>query len=120
MTPKEYNLTVQAFIEEIQHARKKRDFELLDALSGDLKNYLWNHAAEFKGFSEYCERIPKGFLSQNRTLAKERAKGKCELCGKRGTQTHHLCGRSPLKVYHLSELLIYLCCECHRKFHGGG
>lgn len=120
MTPQEFNLTVKAFIEEIQNARGKRDFELLDSLSYDLKTYLWKHSAEMKGYSEYSERVSRGYLSENRKTVKERSKGKCEVCGGRGTQVHHLIGRGSLKVYHVPELLIYVCCWCHRKFHGGG
>lgn len=120
MNVKEFDLTIKAFIDEIVYAREKRDFELLDSLSSDLRDYLGVNAYLYKGLSKYCNRVPKGFLSRNRDLVRDRAQGRCEIRGEKGTQTHHLCGRGSLMVYHLPELLIHLCCKCHRRFHEGG
>ena len=117
MNIEQFEKEIQAFIEEIKDAREKRDFELLKAISGDLKDFLHFNAHKFKWSSELCEE--KNIMNESYKAVKERAGGRCELCGKRGTDIHHLAGRSPLKVYHLSEFLIYLCRDCHRRFHGG-
>ena len=117
MNIEQFEKEIQAFIEEIKDAREKRDIELLEAVSGDLKDFLHFNAHKFKWESELCEK--KNIMNESYKAVKERAGGRCELCGKRGTDIHHLAGRSPLKVYHLSEFLIYLCRDCHRRFHGG-
>ncbi len=118
MNVEQFEEEIQAFIEEIKDAREKRDIELLEAVSGDLKDFLRFNAHKFKWASELCEE-KKGFMEESYKVVKERANGKCELCGKAGTDIHHLAGRSPLKIYHLPEFLVYLCRNCHRRFHGG-
>ncbi len=40
-----------------------------------------------------------------------RAKGKCEVCNKNGSEIHHVLGR---KVPATVENLLYTCSECHR------
>ena len=116
---KVFDYNIRAFREEISQSRKKGDFELLKTISDDLKDYLHFNTYKFKGESDFCEKLPKGYLKASREAVKERAGGKCELCGKKGTQTHHLAGRGSLIVYHMPFFLIYLCNECHWKFHGG-
>ncbi len=116
MDAKQFEEEIRVFIEEIEDARKKRDFELLKAVSGDLRDFLHFNAHKFKWTSELCEE--KNVMNESYKAVKERAGGKCELCGKTGTDIHHLARRSPLKVYHLPEFLICLCRDCHGKFHG--
>ncbi len=118
MELEEFEEEIQFFKEEIEEARKKRDFELLKSLAGDLRDFLHSNARKFKWVSELCEK-KKGFMEESYKVVKKRANGKCELCGKAGTDIHHLAGRSPLKIYHLPEFLVYLCRNCHRRFHGG-
>ena len=118
MQREEFEEEIKAYAEEIEGIRERKDFELLKAVGGDLKDFLHFNAHKFKWESELCEK-KKGFMEESYKVVKERAKGKCELCWRPGTETHHLAGRSPLKVYHLPEFLIYLCRNCHRKFHGG-
>ncbi len=118
MDLEEFVEEIQFFKEEIEEARKKRDFELLRSLSGDLKDFLRINARKFKWASELCDE-KKSFMSESYKAVRDRAGGRCELCGKAGFDTHHLAGRSPLKVYHIPEFLIYLCRGCHRRFHGG-
>ena len=118
MDREEFEEEIQAFREEIEGLRGKKDFELLKAVAGDLKDFLHFNAHKFKWESELCEK-KKGFMEESYKVVKKRANGKCELCGGQGVDIHHLAGRSPLKVYHLPEFLIYLCRNCHRKFHGG-
>ena len=118
MDVEEFEEEIRAFREEIEGVRGKKDFELLKAIAGDLKDFLHFNAHKFKWESELCEK-KKGFMEESYKVVKERANGKCELCGKAGTDIHHLAGRSPLKIYHLPEFLVYLCRNCHRRFHGG-
>lgn len=117
---REFDSTVKAFIDEIEWVRERKDLELLESLGDDLENYLHFNAYLYKGTSEYCEYLPAGSLSKNGGQVRGRSEGRCELCGKEGTQIHHLAKRGSLVVYHLPELLINLCCRCHRKFHGEG
>ena len=91
---------------------------MLKALAGDLRDFLRMNANKFKWESELCEK-EEGFMSESYKIVKGRAGGRCELCGRPGTDIHHLAGRSPLKVYHLPEFLIFLCRNCHGRFHGG-
>ena len=118
MNIEQFEKEIQAFIEEIKDAREKRDIELLEAVSGDLKDFLHFNAHKFKWESELCEK-KKGFMEESYIVVKKRANGKCELCGGQGVDIHHLAGRSPLKVYHLPKFLVFLCRNCHRRFHGG-
>ena len=118
MDVEEFEEEIQAFMEEMEGVRGKKDFELLKAIAGDLKDFLHFNAHKFKWESELCKN-KNGFMDKSYIIVKERAQYRCELCGKRGNEVHHLVGRSPLKVYHLPEFLIYLCRDCHRKFHGG-
>ena len=118
MSREEFEKEMRAFGEGIQGIREIKDFEMLKAVSGDLKDFLRLNANKFKWSSELCEE-KKGFMNKSYIAVKERAQYKCELCGKTGTDIHHLAGRSPLKIYHIPEFLIYLCRDCHRKFHGG-
>ncbi len=78
----EFDETIEYYKQEITNLRKKRDFEMLKAVAGDLRDYL-------------------------------------RVCGKIGVEVHHLAGRSKMNVYHLPEFLIYVCRDCHKKFHGG-
>lgn len=118
MQKEEFEEEVKVYAEEIEGIRKRKDFEMLKALAGDLKDFLRLNANKFKWSSELCEK-KKGFMSESYKIVKGRANGRCELCGKEGTEVHHLAGRSPLKVYHLPEFLIFLCRNCHKRFHGG-
>ncbi len=117
MQREEFEEEIKAYAEEIEGVREKKDFELLKAIGGDLKDFLHFNAHKFKWESELCEK--KNIMNESYKAVKERAGGRCELCGKRGTDIHHLAGRSPLKVYHLPEFLIFLCRNCHGRFHGG-
>jgi len=45
-----------------------------------------------------------------------RAKGKCEMCGERGSSVHHIRYSQP-GTEHPSHLL-YVCNDCHRQIHG--
>ncbi len=117
MDAKQFGEEIRACMEEIEDVREKRDFELLKAISGDLRDFLHFNAHKFKWSSELCEE--KNIMNESYKVVKERAGGRCELCGKQGIDTHHLAGRSPLKVYHLPEFLVFLCRGCHRRFHGG-
>ena len=118
MDTEQFEEEIQAFMEEIEDARKKKDFELLKAVSGDLRDFLHFNAHKFKWGSELCEK-EKGFMGKSYKVVRERAQYKCELCGMAGIDVHHLAGRSPLKIYHLPEFLIFLCRNCHKRFHGG-
>jgi len=118
MNKEEFEEEIQVFREEIEEIREKKDFKMLKAVAGDLKDFLRVNAHKFKWESELCEK-KKGFMEESYKVVKKRANGKCELCGKAGTDIHHLAGRSPLKVYHLPEFLIFLCRNCHKRFHGG-
>jgi 5-methylcytosine-specific restriction endonuclease McrA len=53
-----------------------------------------------------------------REQAKEQYKGKCALCGKPGTQQHHIEYRSEdkTKIDDVDNLVL-LCVECHQKVH---
>lgn len=118
MQREEFEEEIKAYAEEIEGIRKRKDFEMLKALAGDLRDFLRMNANKFKWGSELCEK-EKGFMGKSYKVVRERAQYKCELCGGQGVDIHHLAGRSPLKVYHLPEFLIYLCRNCHRRFHGG-
>ena len=118
MQREEFEEEVKVYAEEIEGVRKRKDFKMLKAVSGDLKDFLRLNANKFKWESELCEK-EKGFMGKSYKMVKKRANGKCELCGKEGAEVHHLAGRSPLKIYHLLEFLIFLCRDCHRRFHGG-
>jgi len=118
MDVEEFEEEVKGYAEEIEGVREKKDFELLKAVGGDLKDFLHFNAHKFKWESNLCSK-KKGFMSESYKMVKKRANGKCELCGKEGVEVHHLAGRSPLKIYHLPEFLIFLCRNCHRRFHGG-
>jgi len=114
----EFDEVIEYYKEEITNLRGKKDFEMLKAVAGDLKDYLRVNANKFKWNNELCEKS-NGFMKESYKIVKKRAKGNCEVCGKIGIEVHHLVGRSKMKVYHLPEFLIYVCRDCHRKFHGG-
>ena len=118
MNKEEFEEEIQVFREEIEEIREKKDFKMLKAVAGDLKDFLRLNANKFKWESELCEK-EKGFMGKSHKVVRERAQYRCELCGGQGVDIHHLAGRSPLKVYHLPEFLVYLCRNCHRRFHGG-
>lgn len=118
MDLEEFEEEIQCFIEEIEEVRKKKDIELLKSITGDLKDFLHFNAHKFKWLSKLCD-DKKSFMEESYKMVKDRAGGRCEFCGNKGTDVHHLAGRSPLKVYHLPEFLIYLCRDCHGRFHGG-
>ena len=118
MDVEEFEEEVKGYAEEIEGIRKRKDFEMLKALAGDLRDFLRMNANKFKWGSELCEK-EKGFMGKSYKVVRERAQYKCELCGRQGVDIHHLAGRSPLKIYHLPEFLIFLCRNCHRRFHGG-
>ena len=53
-----------------------------------------------------------------REQVKEQYKGKCALCGKPGTQQHHIEYRSENKEkIDDADNLVLLCVECHQKVH---
>jgi len=114
----EFDETIEYYKQEITNLRKKRDFEMLKAVAGDLKDYLRVNANKYKWSSELCEK-KNGFMEESYKIVKERSGNKCEICGKIGMEVHHLAGRSKMKVYHLPEFLVYVCRSCHKKFHEG-
>lgn len=59
MDIEQFEEEIRAFMEEIENARKKRDFELLKAISGDLRDFLHFNAHKFKWSSELCQ-LPNG------------------------------------------------------------
>ena len=119
MQKEEFEEEIKAYAEEIEGIRERKDFEMLKAIAGDLKDYLRVNANKFKWSSELCEK-KNGFMEKSYKIVKERSRNKCEICGKIGVEVHHLAGRSKMNVYHLPEFLIFLCRNCHRRFHGGG
>lgn len=118
MNKEEFEEEIQVFREEIEEIREKKDFEMLKAVAGDLKDFLRVNAHKFKWESELCKK-KNGFMDKSYKIVKERSRNKCEICGKIGVEVHHLAGRSKMNVYHLPEFLIYVCRDCHKKFHGG-
>lgn len=58
----------------------------------------------------------KDVTSTNRNKIKELGHYQCVLCGKKGTQIHHIIYRSEdrSKIDDLDNLIL-LCVECHRK-----
>jgi hypothetical protein len=114
----EFDETIEYYKQEITNLRKKKDFGMLKAVAGDLKDYLRVNANKYKWSSELCEK-KNGFMEKSYKIVKERSRNKCEICGKIGVEVHHLAGRSKMNVYHLPEFLIYVCRDCHKKFHGG-
>ena len=52
----------------------------------------------------------------NRTATIYRAKGRCERCGRDGSEVHHRQGRGGSNPHTLANLVL-LCPECHRHVH---
>jgi hypothetical protein len=51
-------------------------------------------------------------------LVKARADHRCEVCGAKGTEAHHLIGRVNKATRYAMENGLCLCSECHRLAHG--
>ena len=63
------------------------------------------------------KKAPKGKVPVDvRKACRERAEGRCEYCGGKGTQLHHAVFRSQ-GGQHTPENLILLCNACHKKAH---
>lgn len=74
--------------------------------------------SEVSYFSRECYRtmkkIPDKILDKLwASKIKERAKGKCEVCPKDGTNAHHIIGRKNYPTRWVLDNGIYLCYSCH-------
>ncbi len=115
----DFDKTVKFYQGEINHLRERKDFDMLKSVAGDLKDFLRVNANKYKWSSKFC--VPKGgYMEKSYKIVKDRSSGRCELCGRVGCEVHHLAGRSSLKVYNLPDFLLYVCRDCHLKFHTGG
>jgi len=65
------------------------------------------------GRSAIIQRLDNLYRKIVRTLKK----GRCQICGKQGTEVHHLEGRTNLLYRWDIENLALLCKECHYKIH---
>lgn len=89
----------------IQREREKRQ-----------KSPLGRRRAAFNTRAEYEAYRQSDEWKVIREAVKERALGKCQICGQRGSEVHHRRYRPPGRARN-SDFL-YLCRSCHRRIHG--
>lgn len=53
-----------------------------------------------------------------RNKRKRFAKGKCEICGYKGSECHHVFGGKNRKIAERFDTVIWLCKSCHQAIHG--
>lgn len=58
-------------------------------------------------------------MNKLREERKAYAKEKCELCGVKGSELHHVFGgRKNRKISECFDTVIWLCSKCHKEIHG--
>lgn len=80
------------------------------------KSPIGRRRAAFKTRAEYEAYRQSDEWKTIREAVKERAVGKCQICGERGSEVHHRRYR-PVGRARNSDF-IYLCRSCHRRIHG--
>jgi 5-methylcytosine-specific restriction endonuclease McrA len=99
-----------------KNARETVERRILRERAKLQKSPLGRRRAGFKTKSEYNAYRQSDEWKNIRKTIKERALGKCEICGKRGSDVHHRRYR-PAGRSRNSDFL-YLCRSCHRRIHG--
>lgn len=72
------------------------------------KNWRWNG-----GTSDYPDH---SLMKRNRLVKLQQSKGRCEVCGKRAYQIHHI---DESRNNHTLENLVVVCNHCHGILHTG-
>ncbi len=113
MTLSEFIEHFEAFVVYIEEAWEQKDLEILKAIVSDCEDFINAHGHQFKCYSmdskswkeEYCK---------NKDERKKMALDRCEWCGRKGTQCHHLVKRGRLSLYNDVRLLRLVCAKCHQ------